>query len=164
VSEDRRLSLYHITEEILTLESMSDGTDEEVETRLGEFLGELLPAKVENYAKFMRTLELEAEAFKAEEKRLKERRQSLEKFRERMMSSLKDSMEVLECRELKAGVFTARLANSPAYAAILNQHEVPMRFKVIEEKIDKAALKAALKAGETVPGAELRQGKHVRIK
>lgn len=165
MSNDRSLTLYEMTEEILGLTSLSEQEeDAEVERRLDEYLGELLPVKIEGYAKFMRGLELEAAAFKSEEKRLKERRQVIEGARERMLERLKHAMVLLECNEVKAGVFTVRLQKSPAYAAILEPHRVPASFKIIEEKIDKASLKAALKDGENVPGAELRQGKHVRIK
>ena len=159
-----KMSLYEMTDTIIDLERAADEGDEGVEKHLGEYLGELLPAKVENYAKFMRELQLQAEAFKAEEKRIKERRQAMESVRSRMMQTLQESMERLECRELLAGTFKVKLCDSPASVDMMDEGAIPSEYQVVTVKFDRAAIKTALKKGKQVPGAALRHGKHVRIR
>jgi len=159
-----KMSLYDITDAIIDLERAADAGDEGVEETLGEYLGELLPAKVENYAKFMRELQLQAEAFKAEEKRIKERRQAMESVRTRMSQALQNSMERLECHELLAGTFKVKLCESPAAVDVVDDGLIPGEYQVVTMKLDKAAMKADLKNGKKVPGALLRRSKHVRIR
>ena len=159
-----KMSLYDITDAIIDLERAADAGDEGVEETLGEYLGELLPAKVENYAKFMRSLQLQSEAFKAEEKRIKERRQAMESIRTRMLQALQNSMERLECHELLAGTFKVKLCESPAAVDVVDDGLIPGDYQIVTMKLDKAAMKADLKNGKKVPGAVLRRSKHVRIR
>jgi len=112
----------------------------------------------------MRELQLQAEAFKAEEKRIKERRQAMESIRTRMSQALQNSMERLECHELLAGTFKVKLCESPAAVDVVDDGLIPGEYQVVTMKLDKAAMKADLKNGKKVPGALLRRSKHVRIR
>lgn len=165
------LTLYEMTGALADLRDLLDAgdlTDDEqaqAEEMAARLLDELIPAKVENYCRFMRSLDLEAAAFKDEERRLTERRQVRERLAERLKRRLFAQLQAAELRKLKAGTFAVSIQASPPSAYIVDEAALPATYLVPQPaQVNKRAVLDALKAGEAVPGALLMQNEHLRIR
>lgn len=164
------LSLYEIDKAVVTV--LDDGLVFDEETGEIVFDVENLDAleternaKLEGVALYIKSLEAEADAMKAEEKALAERRAVREKKAERLRRYLSDSMQAMGDTKLE----TARVALSfrkSESVVIEDQAALPVEFlKVkITETPDKTAIKKAIKAGATVEGAALVENKNLQIK
>ena len=121
--------------------------------------------KLEGLALYVKNMDAEAAAIKAEEQTLAARRKALEKKAERTRDFLRESLAGETIKTARVAV-TYRASNAVELApefmewALVNdrylRHEQP--------KPDKMALMAALKAGESIPGAELVERINMTIK
>jgi hypothetical protein len=155
------ISLYKLTEELEDM--MQDETTDE--QALERVFGDI-QLKAENIVHFMANLDGSIDLFKAEEKRIAERRKAMENKLARTKDYLRENMERLMLEKLSAGTFTISLQNSPPAVVIDDLDAIPARFFTIipESKvIDKKALAAELKAG-LVLGAHSEQHKHIRVR
>ena len=75
------MKLYELTESYLNLQELLENPEvpQELITSALEQVGEELEIKAENIAKLIKTLEVDITGFKEEEKRLSDRRKTLEK-------------------------------------------------------------------------------------
>lgn len=168
--ETMGLSLYEIDKAVVTV--LDDGLVFNEETGEIVFDVENLDAleterntKLEGVALYIKSLEAEADAMKAEEKALAERRAVREKKAERLRRYLSDSMQALGDTKLE----TARVALSfrkSESVVIEDQAALPVEFLKVKmtETPDKTAIKKAIKAGATVEGAALVENKNLQIK
>jgi hypothetical protein len=131
-----------------------------------EALGGELEDKAINVAKFMRNMEAAAEAIKIAEADMTKRRKALENRVKWLKEYLKGNMEACGISKIECPYFKIAIQANPAAINILDESSIPDQFKeqVITWKIDKAAIKDAIKAGETVPGAELVNGTRLAIR
>lgn len=159
------MTLFDLADSILVLRELLDEEhDDIVANRLTEYLEGLLPSKVTGYCQFLRGLALEAEAFKAEEKRLADRRRAMENLAARMKQRLHDGLVFADVERVKAGTFDVAIQASPESLVITDESAIPERFTELQRVVDKAAVKAELQRGGDVPGAHLTRGSHVRIR
>ena len=160
-------SLYEIDNMVLTV--LEDGLIFDEET--GEVLfdednfAELEVArcaKLEAVACFVKGLEADAAAIRAEEKALAERRHVKEAKAERLRDYLSRSMQMFGDTKLE----TARVALSfrRSEAVELDEALLPSEWFVIKQAPDKAGIKKALKAGVHVAGAQLVERQNLQIK
>lgn len=169
------MTLYDIDERITALEQAEDD-DLLIDEETGEVmtieqaLDELFMAraeKLENVACWAKNLEAEAAMLKKEEEHLHDRRKAKESTRERLKSWLLGACMGPDGTPQKFE--TARCAvrfrrdDAVVIAAGEQLPEEYIRRKVTEEP-DKVAIKAALKAGQDVPGAALETRRSVMIK
>lgn len=68
------------------------------------------------------------------------------------------AMESIGTKKLERPDFTASIRNGQPSVIITDADAVPDAYVRLERKLDKTAIAAALKAGETVPGAEYSNG------
>ena len=151
-----------------TLRDLLDRLDADPDT--GEVDGDALAAyaeyqgaateKLEATACYVRELEAEAEAIKAEEDRLAKRRKALENKSSRLKTYMMPALEAMGGK-VKASV---RIGKSQA-VTVFDLDALPDAFKRVVTKVDpdKVALKKALKAGEDIPGAALEDRQSVVI-
>lgn len=161
-------SLYELDQAVLTVLENGLVFDEET----GEILfdednfNELEGArndKMENVALYIKSLDADALAIRAEEKALAERRSIKERKAERLRDYLTRSMQTFGDTKLE----TPRVAISFRKSESVEiTGDVPRGFCKVEEKVtpDKKAIKAAIKGGETVEGAELITRQNIQIK
>lgn len=121
--------------------------------------------KAEAYAVTIKNLAAEASALKNERDNLKAREDSVKKCMERMKQHLADSMLAVG----KDKISTAKAALSfrkSVQVNITSDVMVPddLCEVVIDRKPDKTAIGKLLKAGETVPGAELVENMNLQVK
>lgn len=111
--------------------------------------------KLESYVYIQKQLEAEAAAFKAEIERMTERKRTIERQIERMKAAQVDFMQATGQRKATAGTFTLSLRESKS-VKVLDEAAIPETWwKPQPAKLDKAGIKDALKAGESVPGCEI---------
>jgi hypothetical protein len=131
-----------------------------------EALGGELEDKAVNVAKFLRNLEATAEAIKAAEADMAKRRKALESRAQWLKNYLKGNMEACSISKIECPFFKLSIQNNPAAVNVINENAIPEQFKeqVITCKIDKNAIKDAIKTGQSVPGAELVNSTRLVIK
>ena len=120
--------------------------------------------KLESVAIYIKSLESEAAAIKAEEKALAERRSIKERKAERLRDYLTRSMQRFGDTKLE----TPRVAigfRKSQVVEVWDARELPEDYwKHPEPKPDKTAIKQAIKAGWNVPGADLVERQNIQIK
>jgi hypothetical protein len=165
-----RLSLYQLSANYL--QALDFLTDPDMDLPVEavndtlEALGGELEDKVINVAKFFRNMEATAEAIKSAEEDMAKRRKALENRVQWLKSYIKDNMEVCGISQIECPHFKLSIQKNPAIVNIVDEGAIPAQFKeqVSGWKIDKAAIKNAIKSGNAVPGTELVSGTRLSIK
>lgn len=164
------LSLYELSSTYL--EALDNLTDPELDLPLEvvndtlEALGDEMETKAINVTKFMRNMEATAKAIKEAEAEMYKRRRSLETRIKWMKDYLKGNMEHTGITKIECPYFKLSIQKNPASVNITDEKAIPDQFKeqVISWKIDKTAIKNAIKTGETVTGAVLANGTRLAIR
>ena len=74
-------------------------------------------------------------------------------------TAVEQAMSIAEIKKIEAATFTLSLKRKPEGLVIEDEAEIPAAFwKAQDPKLDKAAIKGALKDGNAVPGASLDNG------
>lgn len=160
-------TLYEISQEILNCVQVEDGTTVNVET--GEVIDlEKLDAlkmqkseKVRNIALFIKNLKADAKAYKEEKEAFCARQKAAENKAAQLENYLS---HVLDGEKVKEKEFSISWRKSKA-VNILDEKKIPSDYLIQQApKIDKAGIRAALKDGGEVPGAELKESVNIQIK
>ena len=169
------MNLYEIAlehrQQIEALEAMTD-LDEQTLADTLESLGGDFETKVRNVAAFVRNLEAEAEAQKAAEKAMKERRERNEGKAARLRLWLLECMAVAKCDTVKSPDFDVRVKACPPSVIVTNEELLKFNPACAEawtlvpetEKLDKNKLKELLLAGVVIDGAMVVRNNRVEIK
>mgnify|MGYP001581065545 FL=1 len=158
--------LYELANNYRNLTELIDREDVEqdlIQNALKECKGDI-EEKVDNIVKLIRNTESDIEGYKAEEKRLNARRKSLENTVTSLKNYLDSNLKALNLREVKTKLFSCKYQKSKASVEVLDQEVIPREFIVTEEKVDKKKLYEALKAGQEVEGASLKENESLRIR
>lgn len=142
-------------------------TGEIDETQLAAYLEQLQldrKTKIDNIAVYVKNLEAEAVAIRAEEKKLKERREAKERKAERLKNYIKTSMLLQGETKFESARVSMSLRNSKAVVVDESKLESVYFTSKIVQSVDKKAIKAALEAGILVEGAMLEECKNLQIK
>lgn len=158
------MKLYELSQAYNEIIEMADVMDEQTFTDTLAAIEEAIEVKAENYAKLIRSIELGVNALKDEEKRLAERRQSLEKKVSILKTTLKDNMEAVGTAKIKSNLFTVWVQNNPPSVEITDETQLEAFSVPQPPKLDKKAIAAALKDGVELNGARLVQTTGIRIK
>ena len=164
------MNLYELNREITeTVISMMETVDEatgEVDAELVKRLDDLRiehDTKLENLGLWVKQLNAETAALKAEEEALAARRKSKEKLAERLKNYISDTLQSDGTMKFERTriAFSFRKSEQVQITG-----DIPKKYlvKVVTEKPDKAAIKEALKAGQKVRGAELVEKQNLQIK
>lgn len=137
----------------------------------GEDVGDTLEAiemdlkdKAENYAKVMKNIEADIAGLKAEEKRLADRRKTMENAIGDMKKRLQQSMEATGKTKFKTQLFSFNIQNNAPSVVIDDLSAIPEGCYKIERIPDKNAIKELLKASKAVKGAHLETTQSLRIR
>jgi len=161
--------LYELTKNYKNLLDLAD--DETIDTSIIETalktVESSIQEKAQNIAIIIKSIGSDAEVIKAEEKRLAAKRKALENKQTWLKDYLQNQLEFAKLDKVKTAVFTVALQNNPASVMVTDEAVIPAQFKTVIPAtftIDKNAIKDAIKRGEAVPGAELTQGRSLRIR
>ncbi len=163
-------TLYQLTDDYLALLEMAEDPDidEQALKDTMEGIEGALEIKAENYAKVIRTLEGDAAACDAESKRLRNKKQTIERNIDRMKRALQFAMETTGKTKFKTTLFSFGIQKYPASVVMDEAYieNIPERFLIPQDpQIDKRAIKEALNAGEDLEGlAHLEQTRGLRIR
>jgi len=159
-------TLYALTGDLLQIQHMiEDGMD------LGDTLESVeleVADKLEGYAMVIKNIQSDIDGLKAEEKRLSERRRSLENSVKRMKEAMSSTLELVEDddkgkKRVKTDKFSFYFIER-ASAVVEDVNELPINFIKTEIKADSKALTEYLKSGNEVKGATLKVNKSLSIR
>lgn len=159
-------TLYDITDNLKFIQSLiEEGADE---ATFAEALANNqmdLTEKLEGYAMVMKNIESDIAGYKAEEKRLSDRRKAMENNIKRMKENMQYAMVSTGEKKIQGERFTFTVQKNPPSLNLVDESIVPKEFLVeVAPTIDKKAIMERLKNDEAVPGAEIKQGESIRIR
>lgn len=128
---------------------------------------EELAIKLEGYCKWIKNMESEVEAIKAEEKRLAARRKTLENTIERAKKAMQYAMDVAGEKKVKGKLFSISLQNNPASVVLDEQYmeNIPEKYLIHKTDINKRLMAEDIKNGVDLEGlAHLEQSEGIRIR
>lgn len=158
------MKLYELTESFQQIQTMIENGSEGLEDTL-ESIELSINDKLENIGKVIRNLEAESAAFKEEEKRLADKRKTIDNNIKNLKLYAEQSLKATGQRKVKAGLFTFNIQKNPPSIDITDKDLIPQKYYVpVEPKLDKQTIKDLLKNGENIPGVELVQGESLRFK
>ena len=143
---------------------LENGEDNEELAAVLNSLDAEIEDKAENIAKLIKNYEADIEAFKTEEKRIAERRRTLENNVKRLKEYLFNNMKLTNKTKFKKGTFSFNIAKNPANVEITNADIISSDYKVLTETLDKKAILQDLKDGKDIQGAILKQSESLRIR
>lgn len=117
--------------------------------------------KADNVACVIKSLNAEAMAIKEECDKLAERKKAKENTAQRLKDYLSVQMIALGKTKLETARNVLSFRKSEAVVIV---GDVPEKFLKVKTEPDKTAIKAALKSGEDVPGAQIEQREGLVIK
>ena len=123
---------------------------------------EALEEKVAACVRVVRNLEADREALKAEADRFAKRAKVAANAADRLKDYVLRCLQAAGVAKVDGLIPVAVRQSNPA-VAIADESAIPAQFARLERVIDRAAVLAALKRGEAVPGASLTRGTHLRI-
>lgn len=136
--------------------------NEEQESQAKELKAEILNQGLEVLCKVRANYAADVEALKNEEKRIAEKRKSLEKKQERLEFYIYEVFKIGGQNKVNAGTFTVSVRLSEAVKLIDGWENKD--FGKYEFKPDKVAIKKALKSGEVIDGAEIVVNENLQVK
>lgn len=153
-------TIYEINEQIM--QCIDFETGEVIDADKLDALQLEKEKKIENIACWIKNLTADAQALKAEEQSLAERRKTKENTVERLKQYLSN---VLEAAPFESARVKITFRKSTA-VNVTDESRLSDVFKKTETvvKIDKKAIGEALKLGELVDGAELVENQNIQIK
>lgn len=158
------MNLYEINGQVLQLMELLDEGEIDGQTYQDTLdnLGGTIA--VEEVIKGIRTKSAEAEAYKTEAERLTEKRQRAEKTADSLKQLLLTYLRNTQQKSVKTSLFCVSRGSSKS-ANIVDESAIPAEYLIEQPaKVDKKAILAALKNGETVQGAELKESEFITIK
>ena len=143
-------------------------TGEINETALGALnLNEkLTQEKAISLVKWTRNMAAEVAAIAEARKAMQAREKALSNKIDFWEDQIFEAMKKRGIEEISCPYFVIDIVKNPCSTDITDKDIIPDKFikRVVEEKVDKDAIKRAIKDGEIVPGAQLIQTERLRIK
>ena len=159
--------LYELLENGFNMACIDEETGEINPEAAAAFLDDLMlerGEKIENIALYIKSLECDAEAIAAEEKRLKKRKEQKQRKAERLRDYLRSSLLAFGDKKFE----TARVAlsfRSSRQVVVADMSKLPTEY--VREKVtmeaDKIAIKKAIDEGQEIAGAYVEEKKNLTI-
>lgn len=163
------ITLYEIAQEHRSMVERLMDTQDDAAAIADTIEAESFPleVKAQNVAYAVRNLEATAEAIKAAEKQMAERRKAIENRAVRVKEYLLRCMEIAGVQKIECPHFALAIKNNPASVDVFDEAQIPkdyMREIPAKYEVDKTLIKRAISDGFEVPGAKLVAGKRLEIK
>ena len=161
------MKLYELTQNYRNLQELLDDEtipQDEILKALNGLEGQF-DEKAENIVKVMKSIDADVKGLKDEEKRLSDRRKSLENRSINLKAYLTDSMRAIGKEKIKGNIFTLAFQKNPPSVDILDWRLIDNEYLIPQiPTVDKKRVLIDLKNGVRVDGVELKQGTSLRIK
>ena len=164
------MNLYELSQNFNNLIEVLENTeDENLKELIKNSMNQLTletNEKIENIIKYIKNLEATTSALETEAKRLNDRKVKTLKKIDHLKNYLKDFTSSLESKKYNTGIFNISIRKNAAAVVVENEFLIPSEYCKTEvvRKIDKAAIKEKLKAGEVIEGVKLQQSESIIIK
>jgi hypothetical protein len=164
------MALYQIADQYLQDMQMLQERDLDDQTFADtlESLSGDLEVKAMNVAMFIRNLEANADAIKAAEKQMADRRKAIENKAERIKEYLLQNMVRTGITKIECPFFKITVRDNPESLVIESDKNIPLEYykqpPLPEMVLDKMQLKKDLQMGVVVDGCKLESKKRVEIK
>ena len=159
-----KINLYELSGAYAEIQELMQEGEEDLEDTL-EALEDAIEDKAIGYAKVIRNLESRAKVIREEEKRFAERRRAIENNIKRLKESLQESLEFNDIQKMTTDLFTFNIQNNPPSVKVVDEKVIPHEYLIEQQpKIDRRSLLNDLKNGKVIKGAEIHQGKSIRIR
>ena len=159
--------LYELTEMYQNISSLiEENADNETLEKALDEITDSIQIKAENMAKLIKSIEGNINVLKDEEKRLQVKRRALENKVVNIKEYLENQLKTMGLKKVQGNLFTVSIQKNPQSVNILDEDLIPEKFKVTKTttSIDRKELLAALKEGQAVEGAEIKQTESLRIR
>lgn len=165
-------SLFDLVGEFKRLYELGcDEDSEEAFLDTQSMIMECIEDKADGYCAVINHFDYGCQMIKAEEERLKRKREVIENNIKRMKEALMQALEAMEEQgiekpEIKTALHTIKLAgNGGKQPMTVTEEKVPDSYKKIILETDKEKIRAELEAGKKLDFAELEpRGRHLTIK
>lgn len=163
------MKLYDLTKSYQDIQNLleTEGVDQESLTMALSVIETEIQEKGLNIAVILQGLKNDAEIIKAEEIRLADRRKALEKKHDWLKDYLISELEKAKITEIKSPTQTVSIQNVKPTVKIVDEKKIPSKYLTVVPKSyvpNKVAILEAIRAGKKVRGAEIIQGKSLRIR
>lgn len=158
--------LYELTQNYNNLLELVDNPDVPTEM-LEESLNSIddeIDTKAENIAKVIKSIESDVAGLKGEEKRLADRRKSLEGRIDNLKEYVEGSMRAVGKEKIRGKAFTLGIQRNAPSVDIIDEDVIPEQYFITKKELSKKDILVALKKGEEVPGAAVKQTESLRIR
>ena len=159
--------LYELTEMYQNISNLiEENADNETLEKALDEITDNIQTKAENMAKLIKSIEGNINVLKEEEKRLQTKRRALENKISSIKEYLEEQLKAMDLKKVQGNLFTVSIQKNPQSVNILNEDLIPEKFKITKTttSIDRRELLAALKEGQEVEGAEIKQTESLRIR
>lgn len=160
------MNLFELTENYVKFFTEFDNVDE-ITDEMQEMANNLnveIEEKCDNYAKMIKNLEADVEAFKNQEKIFNDKRKSAENKVKWLKQNLQASMELQGRKKVKTDLFSFNIQKNAPSLEITNENNIDDSYYVIERKLNKRELLSDIKQGLIIDGVELKQTESLRIR
>jgi predicted nuclease with TOPRIM domain len=159
------MKLYELTQSYVSVMEMAEEMDVTTLQDTLESIEEEIHDKAENIAKLIKNINADVDALKNEEKRLADRRKSLENKVTHLKGYLQNQLEVAGLDKVKRPTLTVSIQNNPPSLDIADESLIPSDYRIPQpDKIDKKSLLTMLKDGMEIEGVSIKQGRGLRIR
>ena len=162
--------LYEITGDILKLQEMfeDETVDQEVLADTLEGVEGEFDDKIESYCKIIKNLESDIEGYKAEAKRLSDKKKSLEKNIENLKANMFNAMKLAKREKIDGKLFKISIQKNGGVLPIIldvdDTSKLPDDLVRIKEEADLEKIRALLEKGKCKYAHFGERGESLRIK
>ncbi|MEZ2659309.1 siphovirus Gp157 family protein [Aneurinibacillus aneurinilyticus] len=159
------MKLYELTDAYQNLLEVMEDEEQAVNlTDMLESIEEAIDDKVENIAKLIKTMDIQAKAIKEEEERLSARRKMLEAQMDGLKRYTLSTLEQAGLTKVKGAIFTVGIRNNRP-SVVVDESKLPVEFLIPQPpKPDKQRLYELLKDGQVITGARLETSHSLSIR
>jgi Holliday junction resolvase RusA-like endonuclease len=155
-------TLYDISQRYMAIEALLDDESvpqEDINAALAEIKDEL-QVKGENIIAYLQKMQDVEEQAKRRKKDIDNYLKAIVIRRKRLEKAVIYSMDNMQVKSILTNKGEMKVKKNPPSVVIDDLTQIPTQYQrqKIQVDIDKVAIKAAIKAGEEVPGAHLEQG------
>lgn len=160
------ISLYQMTSEQRYINTLLEESDGELTPELEEALvisQSNMVSKAQNYVYAIKEYEAMEKRCAEEIQRLQAIKKRTEKIQDRLKVALLTAMEVYGFEKVQLDTHALSTRKSTT-VVIDDETQIPDGFIKVTTSVDKAGVKAALKAGQPISGAHLQQNTSLQIR
>jgi hypothetical protein len=159
------MKLYEISNNIQELINMIDDISNEAFIGTMESLQFELHEKAENYAKVIKTIELEVDGLEKEVARLSTMKSARTSKIEYLKKAVEEAMILADDKKFKTDLFSFNVQKNNPSLDISDEAFIPVEYYILQDpKLDRKKLLDSVKNGLQIDGVNIKQTESLRIK